>query len=766
MEIAKSREYSIKKATILFVKTLSAGIVFALLFLADCGDLRPFSFGLYMALCLLGFNQYYLSAAFLCAGFVCGFDVGRVIVNAVIVVFTLLICFVFKKKNKKVPLYVAILVAAIANCPIFYFCGRDMFVVNLINILIGTTFMVSCIIFCSALIKRNFIIKLNIDESVCGGILLLAIFCGIANIQILQLDFIRFFGVLFLLVTSKVASTQVFSLLGVTIGIGAALCQEQIAYIALFGMLGLMCAIFKSNKIYACLSVVFTDILIGLYFNAFISFSWYNIGATVLACLVFLLIKNSVFKKLSSRLFVSSNDDATKNIISRNKITVGRKLEETADVFFELDKIFRKLIKGNLPIEDAKKMIAVEIMQHNCEGCKNKSQCFRSFGDKMKEVFDALVNAGFEKGKITLVDLPQFLTSRCVGVNNLVSTTNSLLQQYKQYSSMVDNIDASKILIAEQLDGVSKILKNLSKDVGGRLTFDDSKEERLKEEFTYNDIIVTDIVVYDEDLKTCAVTIVLRTIDAGDERILQIVNRVCNSKFVIDEILPAGTPGLTMLNLKTAPVYDIAFGLSRDTKGESNISGDTHSVLRLDNDKFLLCVCDGMGSDETAFQTSSTAIGLIENFYRAGYDSDIIMSSVNKLLNLGRNDVFSALDVCVVDLKNGMTDFVKLGASVGFVKQQEKTSIVESGSLPLGILEEVKPKITKTVISAGDMIVLVSDGIIDAFGSEEKLCNYINNVQTHNPQILSDNILMTAKDMDKGFPNDDMTVLVGKMFVA
>ena len=64
------------------------------------------------------------------------------------------------------------------------------------------------------------------------------------------------------------------------------------------------------------------------------------------------------------------------------------------------------------------------------------------------------------------------------------------------------------------------------------------------------------------------------------------------------------------------------------------------------------------------------------------------------------------------------------------------------------------------------MIVLVSDGIIDAFGSEEKLCNYINNVQTHNPQILSDNILMTAKDMDKGFPNDDMTVLVGKMFVA
>ena len=128
--------------------------------------------------------------------------------------------------------------------------------------------------------------------------------------------------------------------------------------------------------------------------------------------------------------------------------------------------------------------------------------------------------------------------------------------------------------------------------------------------------------------------------------------------------------------------------------------------------------------------------------------------------------VFSAIDICVVDLKSAITDMIKLGACVGFIKQEETTTIVESGALPIGILEEVKPKITKTALNSGDMVVLVSDGIVDAFGEEEKIKNYITKNTTTNPQTLADNILQTAKEFNKNFPKDDMTVLVGKIYYA
>ena len=163
-----------------------------------------------------------------------------------------------------------------------------------------------------------------------------------------------------------------------------------------------------------------------------------------------------------------------------------------------------------------------------------------------------------------------------------------------------------------------------------------------------------------------------------------------------------------------------------------------------------------MGSDDKSFETSSTAIGLIENFYKAGYDSQVVITSVNKLLNLGRNDVFSAIDVCVVDLKSAIVDMIKLGACVGFIKQPHKTTVVESGALPIGILEEVKPKITKTALNSGDMIVLVSDGIVDAFGDEENIKTFITKDDTTNPQTLADNILKKAKEFDKNFPKDDI----------
>ena len=120
-------------------------------------------------------------------------------------------------------------------------------------------------------------------------------------------------------------------------------------------------------------------------------------------------------------------------------------------------------------------MITVEIIQNTCEGCKNKQECFRRLGDSAKEIFTNLTNVGFEKGKVSLVDLPQYLTSRCTNINNLITNTNSLLSQYGEYSNMVNNLDASKILIAEQLSGVSNILRNLAENTGQNIAFDTEK---------------------------------------------------------------------------------------------------------------------------------------------------------------------------------------------------------------------------------------------------------------------------------------------------
>jgi stage II sporulation protein E len=75
---------------------------------------------------------------------------------------------------------------------------------------------------------------------------------------------------------------------------------------------------------------------------------------------------------------------------------------------------------------------------------------------------------------------------------------------------------------------------------------------------------------------------------------------------------------LQRVHLKPAPRYDVIFGVAGCAKEGKSISGDTHSLTGFRDDRFLLALCDGMGSGENAEKTSSTAISLVENFLQGG----------------------------------------------------------------------------------------------------------------------------------------------------
>ena len=135
-----------------------------------------------------------------------------------------------------------------------------------------------------------------------------------------------------------------------------------------------------------------------------------------------------------------------------------------------------------------------------------------------------------------------------------------------------------------------------------------------------------------------------------------------------------------------------------------------------------------------------------------------------KYASLKDEESFSALDVCVFDLKKCMCDIIKVGAPAGYIKSESETSIISAQALPLGIIEDINPQVQSFVLKAGDFVVLVTDGISDAFDNTEELQNLINNAETSNPQVLADLILDKALEKTGNFAEDDMTVLVGKIW--
>lgn len=68
------------------------------------------------------------------------------------------------------------------------------------------------------------------------------------------------------------------------------------------------------------------------------------------------------------------------------------------------------------------------------------------------------------------------------------------------------------------------------------------------------------------------------------------------------------------------------------------------------------------------------------------------------------------------------------------------------------------------MVTAWDNIILLSDGVSDAFGDVDNLRDYIMSLTTVNPQELSEQIIDHAVDLNGGVAKDDMTVVVARIF--
>ena len=71
--------------------------------------------------------------------------------------------------------------------------------------------------------------------------------------------------------------------------------------------------------------------------------------------------------------------------------------------------------------------------------------------------------------------------------------------------------------------------------------------------------------------------------------------------------------------------------------------------------------------------------------------------------------------------------------------------LVKSASLPAGILGDVETELMHKKADSGDILIMLSDGVVDSFAGEEAgeraLMKFIQDIKSINPQQIADDIL-------------------------
>lgn len=220
-------------------------------------------------------------------------------------------------------------------------------------------------------------------------------------------------------------------------------------------------------------------------------------------------------------------------------------------------------------------------------------------------------------------------------------------------------------------------------------------------------------------------------------------------------------------NEEIKPSYKLSVGLAKCKKNGSVISGDNFTNTALDDGKYLLAISDGMGTGEKASSKSKKVINTLENLLNTGVEKTSAVDIVNSVLMTEEDEIFATLDAAIINLIDGSTEFIKVSSCPTYIKKENKVDMIQTAGLPIGILENMDVDLYGKKLEKGDIIVMVSDGIVDAnteyTPKELWITELLKAVKTENTQRLADIILQEAIDQNLGVAKDDMTVLVAKI---
>ncbi len=737
--------------------------IFYILNVASIEGLYPFAFGMLFALMWCNQKPYLLAPVYLLSGFLAFFDINKLLVDLVCVGVMLVMYFFhyrFKRPFNKILIG---LYAFLSQFLMLYFSFMNLDIWGgVITLLIGLTAMYCYMHILESLILRGVRRKFLIDEILCLGVLIFSLGVGIYCVPFGEYIY---FGVLALLI---LLIANIFGLLAsvvfaIAFSLGAGFASSEILLVAHSTILALgagatMCA----KRVYTGLAVILVDIIVGLYFMP--SYSLYQLLATMLGALIFILLPARMLIKIDSFVISEQDSVAVRALVNRNRRVLNNRLLELSEAFYEMKNVFNNMVGKGLDFDEASEYLVQNIKQQMCLSCQNKNECLRIQAEETDRAMHEMLRFAYDRGRVSLLDVPANLCAHCTKLNALISAVNNVVDGYKTSLQTKNSLDSGRLLLGEQMWGVSQIMQTLANEVSVNIEFDNALEANIIENLLYEGIVCSEALVYTRRESLYSVTIVVRKNNLDKLKIARVLTIVFGTPMAITTITDGEKAGFVVVTLENASRYDIVFGSAGAKKAESFVSGDTHTVLKLASNKILLALSDGMGSGEEAEKTSSLALGLIENFYKAGFDNNLILSCVNKLLALSGAESFSALDAAVVDLENGLCDIIKLGSPATFIKSGDSVTRLDAGALPLGILEEVSPTIRSITLNDNDMIVLVTDGVTDSFVNQADIETLIKEIDTTNPQTLANAILDAAIKNYRDIPADDMTVLIGRIY--
>lgn len=511
-------------------------------------------------------------------------------------------------------------------------------------------------------------------------------------------------------------------------------------YPSVLGLCGLVDGLSarKSKAILPCLHCVFSPIAILLHAR--------HIEARQ-------MIIDSIIAVFLCGCIVGFVQDKKQTCIARSAVENGRAVEKEldglSDAFSSLSQVFYRMSERlkSPSCDDVRRRVTKECYLFcrecsHCEKCKHKDSIAKS-----DEIYKAL-----SCGKLSKAYLPKGFAGGCIALEKLLYRINSAYKElfYEYYK------DNKAEILASQYSSVARLIRYTSKSCAERSKKSPSlatKAERALNELRIfpSDVIATtgrEAMIEARGVRVESISLSAR------ELACHVGKRV---GLLLEEPEFAMNGSNANIILRRKKKISLEYAKACHAKSTESVSGDSVSFFESERGYFYALISDGMGSGREAALTSRLTSVFIEKLLSTGANKGATLEMLNNLLLSKNDECFATVDLLEIDLLEARASFIKAGAAPAFVIRSAKLYRISSETPPAGIIDAFCAENTSFSLRQGDVILLLSDGIIESFDDTPWLAQILGFHINGDISRLAEGILEKARSLN--IHDDDMSVV-------
>lgn len=743
------------------------------------GELSPFAIALYAVVLRLRKSSANKVMIAVVAGTMSSQGIGRgLAVLGMLVLYRLIFATVHRKKSVDLNVlpFIVFLVNTGSHVAFAYGTAQASPYVLIMGLLEGFLAMVLTLIFIQSIPIFTFqrgVKELRNEEIFALVILMASMLTGFAGLYAGNLSFENIFSRYLIMLFALIGGAGIGSSLGVVTGMILALSSlPAVAQIGLLGFSGMLGGLLRDMQKFGVGLGFALGTAITAVYTSDMGQVLVALEETLVALAVLWITPRSLVEQISKYVPGTHQHRLSQQDYARRvRELMAVRIREVSSVFEELSHTFAQ-ITTQVPEDDETVNRTLDrVVKEACNSCVKRQQCWdKDFYPTYQSFLDTI--AIIERtGPIQARKFAPDLRNRCIRLEQMVPVLNQAVEITRRDAQWSLQLLESRELVAGQLSGVSRIMGELAQEIKRENYMSADNEEHIIAALEQLGLSIrsVDIISLDEGKVEIEVT----QTSCGDhdectKMIAPLLSEIVGENITVAERSCGLYDDYCLIRFTSAKVFQVQTGVASTSKEGGIPCGDSYTTLDVGNGKYAVAVSDGMGNGERAMQESSAAIRLLQQLLKAGFDEQVAIKSVNSVLLLrSKEEIFTTMDLALIDLFTAKTEFLKIGSVPSFIKRAGHVMSITGQNVPIGILQDIDIQTVEADLEDGDLLILMSDGIYDApkhvLDKEDWLKRQIERMETDDPQVMSDMLLELAVRVNQGKITDDMTVMVARI---